>query len=140
MTRIPANMIKHWRKLVHVEGWNPGCKFHVVSTANGLHTLRTPKTDRRYQTRNALLFLRRDAAQFLKSGAGRPANHEVPGDIPVAAASREEVARRFGNHSIGSQRPAPADSHPVKSSGPAHGSCENARSGMTQTARLRIAG
>lgn len=47
-----------YTKCVHVEGWNFACYFQHEKTVNGVHHLVTPKTRRRYQTRNNLLYTR----------------------------------------------------------------------------------
>ena len=44
---------------VHVEEWPKGMVFKYVSTSKlGTHTLKTPKTGRKYLTRNRLLHVK----------------------------------------------------------------------------------
>ena len=46
-------------KKVHVEGWPKGCVFnYYATTPNGIHTLYTPVTRKRFTTTNPLLYTR----------------------------------------------------------------------------------
>jgi len=44
---------------VHVDGWNIACVFFLVATFSGTHTLRTPKGNKFYNTKNRLRELRK---------------------------------------------------------------------------------
>jgi hypothetical protein len=44
-----------YKKMVHVEGWNIGCCFHIVGIEDGVKKLITPKTRKIVYTKNNLL-------------------------------------------------------------------------------------
>lgn len=53
---------------VHVEGWNFACQFvYEFTDPRGFHHIRTPKTNRKFTTANALWFTRRN--QFAHKAA-----------------------------------------------------------------------
>ena len=49
----------HVGRPCHVAGWNKGCVFILDRIQDGVAILRTPKTGRIFQTRNALTYTRR---------------------------------------------------------------------------------
>lgn len=60
MTPIPPDRLATHRGLVHVQGWPAGCCFKYLRTdPDGTHHLETPKTRKRYTTKNAILYTRR---------------------------------------------------------------------------------
>jgi len=60
MTPIPPHRLsQHQGKQVHVFGWNRGATFVYLRTVGGVHYLRTPRSGKEYQTRNALAYTKR---------------------------------------------------------------------------------
>lgn len=61
MTPIPPDKLTSYRGLVHVQGWPTGCCFRYIKTDDtGAHHLETPKTRKRYTTKNALTYTRKN--------------------------------------------------------------------------------
>jgi hypothetical protein len=59
---IPAAILKSFRGLVHVQGWNPATVFRYRGLdQHGFHLLLTPKTHRLFRTKNPLTYTRRNA-------------------------------------------------------------------------------
>lgn len=58
---------QNWlNKQVHVDGWNKGAVFRLVSTNGRLHKLVTPKTGRIYVTSNRLYHINSRADNLRK--------------------------------------------------------------------------
>lgn len=59
MKPIPEYLLKGWPHACHVEGWNPGAQFRLVSIEeDGTKVLRTPNRGKIYRTKNRLLLTR----------------------------------------------------------------------------------
>lgn len=58
--KVITNLESHIGKKCHVELWKTGCVFIYEGTENGLHILKTPKTNKIYKTNKRLLYTRAD--------------------------------------------------------------------------------
>ena len=63
--------------IVHVEGWVCGAVFVYQNTVNGLHTLKTPRKNKVYKTRNRLLHTRHDSDKLRAVNDGISCNCEM---------------------------------------------------------------